>query len=187
MRQGEILGLRWKDVNILSSTLHITQTLSHDGKEFNSETKTKAGNRVIAIDSATLRELIIHQKRIESEKREAGKLYQDLDLVACSNIGTQTIPRNLVRAFDNNIIKAKVKKIRFHEMRHTHATLLLKQNVNPKIVSERLGHADVKITMNTYSHLLPNMQKEVAVSFGQMFFASNTTKDTTLDTKSALV
>ncbi|MFP3488914.1 tyrosine-type recombinase/integrase, partial [Staphylococcus sp. SIMBA_130] len=75
-----------------------------------------------------------------------------------------------------------VKKIRFHDLRHTHASLLLKQGVNPKIVSERLGHANVRITLETYSHLLPNLQKDTAEQFGKLFYREE--DDTKLDTNS---
>lgn len=71
------------------------------------------------------------------------------------------------------IKKTKISKIRFHDMRHTHATLLLLQGVNHKIVSERLGHADVRITLDTYSHLMPGMQKDTAIKFGKMLFGED--------------
>ena len=96
------------------------------------------------------------------------------DLVIRTSVGTRLSPRNLSRIFSSMIKKAKVKPIRFHDMRHTHASLLLKQGVNPKIVSERLGHSNVQITLNTYSHLLPNIQKETAAKFGDLFYNSNT-------------
>lgn len=170
MRQGEILGLRWKDIDEENRTISIVQTLSHDGKEFNVGAKTDSGNRVIAIDEQTLNQVIKLKHRYKVEMIASRPLYKDYDLVICTSVDTPLSPRNLNRSFDSIIKKAHVKKIRFHDMRHTHASLLLKQGVNPKIVSERLGHANVRITLDTYSHLLPNLQKETAEEFGKMFY-----------------
>lgn len=170
MRQGEILGLRWKDIDFLSGNLSIIQTLSHDGKELSIGAKTSAGNRVIAIDAETLNALEKHRLKYNEEKMASRNIYEDNNLVISTSVGTPLSPRNLVRSFDTIIEKAKVKKIRFHDLRHTHATLLLKQGVNPKIVAERLGHANVRITLDTYSHLLPTMQKDTAETFGRVFY-----------------
>jgi len=174
MRQGEILGLRWKDVDFENGCIRITQTLSADGKEILPYTKTKSGSRVIDLDDDTLSRLKKHRLQIRQEKLQAGAgIYKDMDLVICSEIGTPTNKSNLRRVYDRTIHKANVPKIRFHDMRHTHATLLLLQGENPKIVSERLGHADVRITLDTYSHLLPSMQKETAKKLGKLLFSDN--------------
>lgn len=170
MRQGEILGLRWKDIDFEKGTITIVQTLSHDGKVIQSHTKTANSVRSISIDRQTLRELASHKKGILEEKLKVLLAYENNDLVICTTMGSPIGPRNLIRTFFDKIEKAKIKKIRFHDLRHTHATLLLQQGVNPKIVAERLGHADVRTTLDTYSHLLPNMQKDTANQFGAMFF-----------------
>ncbi|USK71247.1 site-specific integrase [Peribacillus asahii] len=174
MRQGEILGLRWKDIDFGQGCLRITQTLSVDGKELLPYTKTRAGTRTVDLPDETIGALLIHKKIIDKEKLELGiDQYQDYDLVVCTSTGTPTNKSNIRRSFKAIIKKAKLPKIRFHDMRHTHATLLLLQGVNPKIVSERLGHADVRITLDTYSHLLPSMQKETARNFGRMLFGDD--------------
>ncbi|PPA91515.1 tyrosine-type recombinase/integrase [Brevibacillus laterosporus] len=170
MRQGEILGLRWKDIDEDNRTFSIVQTLSHDGKEFNVGAKSDSGNRRISIDEQTLNQILKLKHRYKVEMLENRPLYKDHDLVICTSVGTPLSPRNLNRSFDSIIKKGKVRKIRFHDMRHTHASLLLKQGVNPKIVSERLGHANVRITLDTYSHLLPNLQKETVDEFGKIFY-----------------
>jgi integrase len=87
-------------------------------------------------------------------------------------LGTPIDPSNVTRTFRQLIKKADLPVIRFHDLRHTHATLLLKQGVHPKIVAERLGHADTRMTLDTYSHLLPSMQKETAKNFGKMLFGT---------------
>ncbi|QGQ97079.1 site-specific integrase [Paenibacillus psychroresistens] len=184
MRQSEILGLTWKDVDFVGNRVSITQTLSHDGKEFNDGAKTDSGSRAVSIDSATMAVLKELKKFRVEEKVAAGpQLYQENSLVVCTAIGTPVNPRNLLRSFeaivakcnpveDGKEIQIRVKKIRFHDLRHTHATMLLKQGVNVKIVSERLGHASVKITLDTYSHVLPSMQKDTAEEFGKLFYKS---------------
>ncbi|MFS1511846.1 tyrosine-type recombinase/integrase [Chengkuizengella sp. SCS-71B] len=175
MRQGEILGLRWKDVDLKDRFISIRQTLTHDGKGFNSHTKTNAGNRLISIDKQTAIELDHHRKTtLNEEKLKAGPVYTDLGLVMPSNIGTPVNPRNLLRSMESLIKTIDITKISFHDLRHTHATLLLKQGVHPKIVSERLGHANIRITLDTYSHILPNMQKNTADEFGKNFYSNLT-------------
>jgi len=176
MRQGEILGLRWKDVDLEKGILSITQTLSHDGKELQVGAKTNSGNRTVSIDAETIRELKLIHKRCKAENLEAVPgMYQDNDLVVCTSVGTPVTPRNLMRTFYRLIEKAGVKKIRFHDLRHTHATMLLKANVNPKIVSERMGWSDIKM-IDRYAHVLPNIQKETAEAFGKIFFQSKEAK-----------
>ncbi|MEB2584696.1 tyrosine-type recombinase/integrase [Bacillus cereus] len=169
MRQGEILGLRWKDVDFGNGCVRITQTLSSDGKDLLPYTKTKSGSRTIDLPEETVIALKKHWLFIRGE-REKNRSYKNLDLVVCTEFGTPTHKSNIRRVFKSIIKKADIPKIRFHDMRHTHATLLLLQGVNPKIVSERLGHADVRITLDTYSHLLPSMQKDTAIKFGKMLF-----------------
>lgn len=169
MRQGEILGLRWKDVDFENGCVRITQTLSSDGKELLPYTKTRSGSRTIDLPEETVTALKKHWLFIRGE-REVVRSYKNLNLVVCTGFGTPTHKSNIRRVFKSIIKKADIPKIRFHDMRHTHATLLLLQGVNPKIVSERLGHADVRITLDTYSHLLPSMQRETALQFGKMLF-----------------
>ncbi|KQL43897.1 hypothetical protein AN963_20770 [Brevibacillus choshinensis] len=157
-RQGEILGLRWKDVDFNNRNISIVQTLSHDGKQFNSAPKTKTGRRTISLPTKVMEEL---------------NLWKDAPdcLVVQSKERTPINPRNLNRQFKIIIEKANLPDIRFHDLRHTHATLLLLQGVHPKIVAERLGHANTRMTLDTYSHLFPNMQRDAADAFGKAFFA----------------
>jgi integrase len=170
MRQGEILGLRWKDIDVNNQTISIVQTLSHKGQELSVGAKTESGNRQISIDEETLSQVLRLKHLYKEEMMASRPLYKDLDLVIRTTLGTPLSPRNLLRSFYSIIDKSGVKKIRFHDLRHTHASLMLRQGVNPKIVSERLGHANVRITLDTYSHLLPNLQKETAKEFGRLFY-----------------
>ncbi|MDY7046405.1 site-specific integrase [Virgibacillus sp. M23] len=171
MRQGEILGLRWKDIDIENETISVVQTLSHKGQELSAGAKTDSGNRRISIDSNTLSQVLKHRTLQKEEMMVNSPLYNSHnDLVVRTSTGLPLSPRNLLRSFYSIIDKSGIKKIRFHDLRHTHASLLLKQGVNPKIVSERLGHANVRITLDTYSHLLPNLQKETVNNFSKMFY-----------------
>ncbi|WP_276322079.1 site-specific integrase [Paenibacillus thalictri] len=88
----------------------------------------------------------------------------------CTTVGTPVNPRNLLRTFYALMKKADVPKIRFHDLRHTVATLMLSRNINPKVVKEILGHSDIRVTLDTYSHVLPSVHKETAQQYGNMLF-----------------
>lgn len=160
MRQGEILGLRWKDIDLEKGYLYVRQTLSHDGKTFLSGAKTKASIRTIGLSDKTIETLKVHKQYSDKVRQECSS-YQEMDLVVCTQMGTPLNPANLRRTYNRLIEKAELPKIRFHDLRHTHATLLLSEGINVKVISERLGHSNIKITLDTYSHVLPIMQEEV--------------------------
>ncbi|MCY8087243.1 site-specific integrase [Bacillus sonorensis] len=176
LRQGELLGLKWKDIDMEKGLLRVVQVITREG-ELKPRGKTAAATRTVTLMKETIRLLKKQKALIASEKLRAGKDYQDLDLVVPSSKGTPLLHRNTNRTFDRLIREynamAKLKevnkievptlpKIRFHDMRYTHATLLLLADVNPKVVAERLGHTKVSVTLDTYSHVLPNMQEGVA-------------------------
>ncbi|BAR82929.1 DNA integration/recombination/invertion protein [Bacillus thuringiensis serovar tolworthi] len=169
MRMGEILGLRWQDVDLKNKTISINQTLSHDCKLI-LDTKTKQSKRLLPIDDGTTAALQKHKLRVKQEKLKAGQAYYNLDLVVCSQLGNLVFRSQFHVNFKTYIAKADLKVIRFHDLRHTHATLLLKQGVHPKVVSERLGHKDVLITLNKYSHILPGVQEQAVENFGKSIF-----------------
>ena len=169
MRQSEILALRWKDIDFDRQTISVNQTLEHDGKGLNTKTKSHNSYRLISIDDETINQLKKHKGLISREKLLLGPGYQDHGLVIPTSVGTPLNPRNLLRTFYRFIKLSGVPKITFHDLRHTHASLLLMQKENPKAVAERLGH-DVRMLMETYAHILPNMQKETAANFGKMFY-----------------
>ncbi|WP_129727958.1 site-specific integrase [Ectobacillus funiculus] len=162
MRQGERLGLRWRDVDLEKGLIHIRQTLSYDGKEFISGAKTKPSLRTINLSETTIRVLKGRKLIVSKEKLSLGPIYEDFDLVACTQHGMPVNPANVRRTFNRFIKVADAPKIRFHDLRYTHANLLLSKGINVKIISERLGHNNIKVTLDTYSHVLPTMQEEVA-------------------------
>lgn len=172
MRQSEILALRWKDIDLDEGILRVRQTLSHDGKVLIQATKTKSSSRAITLVSRLILELKKQQRINKKEKISANFDYEDNDLVICTSSGKPLNPRNLLRSFYRLIFKAGVPPIRFHDLRHTVASLMLAQNINPKIVKEILGHSDIRVTLDTYSHVLPVVHKQTASQYGEMLFGS---------------
>ncbi|MBS4195150.1 site-specific integrase [Lederbergia citri] len=169
MRRGEILGLRWKDCDFRNNTISIRQTIVEvSGKAVFAAPKSKSSSRVIAIPNYVVERLLKHKENQEVEKSRLLNAYQDHDLVNCTIDGKPWIPRNVLRQFYTLIRNADLTKIRFHDLRHTHATLMLKNDVHPKIVQERLGHGNIAITLNTYSHVLPHLQMDAATRFENM-------------------
>jgi integrase len=169
MRRGEILGLRWQDIDFEERTLSIRQTLSAQNKLM-ATAKTKSSQRSIHLDEHTMEELKQHRLRILKEKMRQGEAYNDHDLVCCTVTGKPTSNENFWQVWTGYLKQSGLPHIRFHDLRHTHATLMLKAGIHPKIVAERLGHANVNITLNTYSHVVKGMQQEAADVIGSMLF-----------------
>jgi integrase len=161
MRQGELLALKWDDVDLERGVLRVRRTLSRTGNAYVfSEPKTKKSRRTIKLTAGAVRALRDHLSRQLEEMERMGSLYQPGGLVLATRTGTIINPSNLrSRSFKPLLERAGLRQIRFHDLRHTCATLLLSSNVNPKIVSEMLGHVSIAITLDTYSHVLPTMQE----------------------------
>lgn len=170
MRRGEILALRWRNINLPNLTIKVTESLAYTKESGLIFTSPKTANSVREIlISQALGELLKDLKEEQSDmKRRMGPSYCNNDLVICTADGKPINPRNLARTFKNLIQKAGVKEITLHGMRHTNATLLMKQGINPKIVSERLGHANVGITLDIYTHTDLEMQRESADMLGEV-------------------
>lgn len=169
MRQGELLGLRWQDIDLSRRIISVRQTLSHDGKEFGIP-KTEKSIRSISIDEKTAALLDQHHKTILKEQEANPLLYTNNDLVNCTNVGTPCKPRDLDKVWNRLRDKSGMKPLKFHGIRHSHSSLLLKNNVHPKVVSERLGHSSIQITLDLYSHLFSNLQEDAAAGLGKMLF-----------------
>lgn len=173
MRQGEILGLRWKDCDLEKGQISICQTLSRTSKGLVfQEPKTKSSRRVIAITDEIVSALKKHKARQNRNKLLLGEAYEDHNLVVCTSKGTPIIPSNFRRHFIRMIKESGVPKIRFHDMRHTHATIMLQLGEHPKVVSERLGHSRTSVTLDTYSHVIPNIQADAAKKFSNALKAT---------------
>src|SRR5690606_8669926 len=135
-------------------------TLSHDGKKLMPGAKSASGIRSVALSKSTIAALLEHREMIYKEVAALGEAYVDHDLVICTEKGTPTLPRDIMKRWKKIQAKLQLPYISYHSCRHTCASLLLLANVHPKVVSEMLGHASVRLTLDIYSHLLPNMQDE---------------------------
>ena len=163
LRRGELLGLRWQDVDLDASKLAVRQSLEQTkaGLGFK-QPKTQKGRRVVTLPPIAVEALRRHKAEQAKERLLLGPGYQDHGLVLARADGRPLDPAETTRAFARLVRQAGVRAFSLHALRHTHATLLLQENVHPKVVSERLGHATVGITLDTYSHVLPNLQEEAA-------------------------
>ncbi len=156
MRPGELLALKWEDVDLEAGVLSINRTLSMAG-EFTAP-KTAKSRRRIRLTAASIAALKAHRKRQLEERMRLSSLWQDHGLVFPSTVGTPLNHRNLARAFKDLLKRAELpESTRLYDLRHTCATLLLARNVHPKYVQELLGHASITLTLDTYSHVLPGM------------------------------
>jgi len=169
MRRGEVLGLRWRDIDLEAGVLQISQTLittdvqrkGMPGMAWGTP-KTGKGRRRVALDPATVVALRTHRSRQNHERLAFAGAYEDLDLVVCREDGHPLHPKSLSYYFGQWGKRLDLPRIRLHDLRHTHATLALRAGVHPRVVQERLGHANVSITLDTYSHVDIQMQADAA-------------------------
>ena len=164
MRQGELLALHWKNLDLDAASLQVRGTLQRvDGGLAVLEPKTAASRRQITLPAETVAALRRHRAEQNQERLGAGASWHDNDLVFANEIGRPIEPGNLVRrSFQGLLTKAGLPRIRFHDLRHTAATLMLSRGIHPKIAAETLGHARVGVTLDIYSHVTPTMQREAA-------------------------
>lgn len=158
LRRGELLGVRWQDLDLDRGTLTVQQTIGVlAGAPHVKLPKTDAGRRVVRLSADVVAALKEHRKA-QVERQLAAEAWAEGDLVFCTGEGKPLNPNNLYRNYDALIAGAGVPRIRLHDLRHTHATLLLAAGTPIKAVSERLGHSKTSITLDTYAHVLPDMQ-----------------------------
>jgi integrase len=171
MRQGELLGLGWEDVDLESRTVQVRRTLTlAKGGPCLTEPKTRGSRRHIRVTSGAVEALRRHLKRQEAEGAARGHEWNARDLVFCTRRGTPIRRDNLHdKHWKPLLMRAGLPDIRFHDLRHTCATLLLTKGVHPKIVSEMLGHSSIAITLDTYSHVIPGMQEIAASAMEDVF------------------
>ncbi|MCP5094731.1 MAG: site-specific integrase, partial [Chloroflexi bacterium] len=160
LRKSEILGLRWQDIDFKNDTISINHIIYEiKGKIYEGTPKTERSRRAVAMPAV-----------VKNALKEYQVITENYDgLVFTTSTGKPISQRNLTRNFHGALQKVGLPRIRFHDLRHTAATLLLKENVHPKIVQEMLGHSTITLTLDTYSHVIPGMQKEAASKMDSLF------------------
>lgn len=167
MRRAELCGLRWTDVDLDAGTISVKHSITAvHSKIVAGDVKTKRSRRVLDIDAATMVVLSRWRRRQLESRMLMGAGWRDTGLVFTDPTGAGWHPNTVTQAFDR-LVSAKddlVPRIRFHDLRHSHATHLLAAGVNVKVVSERLGHASVAFTLDVYSHVMPGQQADAAAA-----------------------
>ncbi len=167
LRRGELLGLRWADVDLDAGTVVVRQTLqrSSGGLSF-SQPKTQKSRRTVTLPSMTTKALREHHTAQVEQRLALGSRWVDHDLVFCNSDGSPWNPGSFGSQF-RVFARAAGFTVRFHDLRHSHATHLFRAGVHPKLVSERLGHSSVGITMDLYTHVIEGMDREAAERIGE--------------------
>jgi len=173
MRPEEYLALQWKDISFEKNTATVQRTLiwRKGGGWYFSEPKTAKSRRTLPMPESLFVKLKSHKIRQAEQMLKLGQSYERNNFVFATDEGKPLCLRNLrKRNFAKILEQADLKGFRLYDLRHSTATLLLSEGINPKIVSERLGHASIVLTLDTYSHVLPDMQKEATSKLGKMLF-----------------
>jgi integrase len=165
MRRGEVLGLQWRDVDLDTARLSVHQAVTNVAYEKRlGDVKTETGRRMVDLDARTIEILQTWRETQQAEHRLTGR--RGRWTVFARPDGTPIHPDYVSQCFERHLAKSSLPRIRLHDLRHTHATILLKAGVPVKVVSERLGHSSPAFTMTVYQHVLPGMQADAARLFG---------------------
>ncbi|HEX8278115.1 MAG TPA: site-specific integrase [Segetibacter sp.] len=172
MRPEEYLSVQWKDLDFDSCTVQVRRALvRHNNKWSFQETKTSKSRRTVVLPVSLIQKLKAHKTKQLEHRLKVGSFWQNYDLVFCHEFGTpHSIPNLTYRYFRPILEKAGIPQIRLYDLRHSHATLLLMAEENPKVVAERLGHSTVVLTLDTYSHVLPTMQRKATDKLEKILF-----------------
>ncbi|MFE5493252.1 tyrosine-type recombinase/integrase [Streptomyces virginiae] len=186
LRKGELLGLHWEDLDLTTGTASIRRSLqrTRSGGLTHLPTKTRASERRIALPTECLHSLKKHQERQDKERETAGPDWRDNGLVFTTPTGRPLDPANLTRRFRNFLNRAGLRRIRFHDLRHSTATLLLEQGVDLVVIKELLGHAHIGVTAGVYAHVRLRLQRQAIDTLGH---ALGTTDDDPDDPRSTAV
>jgi integrase len=163
MRRGEVVGLRWVDVDLDRGVVSVVHTITTvHGRPVESTTKTAKSRRRVSLDATSVAVLRLHRAAQREQRLQLGPGWADHGLVFCRYDGSPLHPDYVTRRFRTLVEETGLPRIRLHDLRHTYATLALQAGVHPKVVSERLGHATVGITLDLYSHVAPSLDQQAA-------------------------
>lgn len=170
MRRSELLALKWCDVDLLLCQIYISRSLHRlrNGEIIFREPKSTAGKRMVALPPSIALLLQNYKDDQANQRQTLGLELNDEDLVFSNIEGRPFLPDTVSHAWMKLIKKTGLEGIRLHDARHSHASLLLKQGVHPKVVQERLGHATISTTLDLYSHITPSLQQAAAEGFDKM-------------------
>ena len=170
LREGELLGLRWEDVDLESRVLRVQQQLVRTKRGLIFGRPKNDRGRVVKLATTAIAALRRHRKRQLEERVKAGSLWQESGLVFTTTVCTPIDASNLPRYHLYPLLeRAGLPRVRFHDLRHTFATIMLQNGEHPKVVQEMLGHANISETMDTYSHVLPDMQSDAMKRLDALF------------------
>jgi integrase len=166
MQRSELLALRWQDVDFILGEIHISRSLHvlRGGMVIFRNPKTKTGKRTVALPPSAFLVINDYRKAQEAECLMLSKTLSDSDFVF-NSLGKPLLSNTVSNAWRKLVFRSGLKRIRLHDARHTHASLMLKQGIHPKIVQERLGHSSIQITLDVYSHVAPGLQEAAAKRF----------------------
>jgi len=173
MRCGELLALRWQDIDLANCSLQVKRTVNYmkGYGHVESEPKTVKSRRQIRLPLFVVEVLLRHRTRQEEQRRESANAWIDRDLVFTTVEGNYIALTTLRRAFNSVLKQAGLPHMRFHDLRHSAATILLSRGTHPKVVQEILGHSQIAMTLDVYSHVLPSMQEDVTKRWDDDFGA----------------
>ncbi|MGB8345096.1 MAG: tyrosine-type recombinase/integrase [Ktedonobacteraceae bacterium] len=179
MRQGELFALRWQDISFDDKTLQVCRTVSHLTRfgYVENEPKTSRGRRMIVLPAFIIDLLKQHRERQAQARLKAGNKWIDKGLVFCNTHGDYLHPDYLMLRFHRLFDELGLPRIRFHDLRHSAATILLSIGIHPKVVQELLGHSQIGMTLDIYSHVLPSLQKEAMGKLDELFRRDKQDKD----------
>ncbi len=163
LRQGELLGLRWRDLDLEQATLAVRHALQMiGGKPTLIEPKSATSRRTLVLPAIAVTALKAHRQQQVEERLLAGPEWVEGDFVFASSVGRPLAASWVYRSFKKLLRNHGMRNLRFHDLRHTAATLLLVQGVNPRVAMQMLGHSNISLTLNTYSHVVPGLLADAA-------------------------
>jgi integrase len=178
LRRGEVAALRWGQVDLNARSLSIVQSAEQTGTTVRYKEPKTGRARTVALSPMLVEELRAHRLRQAEELLRLGIKVTDETFVCAREDGLPLQPQTLTHEWKRLVAKTGLPRIRFHDLRHAHATHMLASGVHPKIASERLGHSKVGITLDLYSHVLPGMQEDAVAKVDAAMQAARNKRET---------